>query len=310
MKKLFLIITSAALTFGQSDFIKVNDSEFWNVVPKNIIVERIASGFQFTEGPIWSKEGFLLFSDIPANIIYKIDKEGKTTPFIQPSQNSNGLVFDKQGNLIICEHSGRKVVKRNLQTGVNLTIADNFNGKKFNSPNDVVVHSNGTVYFTDPPYGLMDKNNMAAKELGFSGVFMVKNGTVFLIDTTLQRPNGIALSPDLKKLYVAQSEFDWLWNAYDLDANGKVIGKSLFYKGPEITGNPDGVKTDMNGNVFCTGNNGIVIFSKSGKLLGTIILPENTSNLCWGDTNYSSLYVTAQKSVYRLKLNTKGFITY
>lgn len=312
MKKILfstLIIISASI-YAQESIFTVKDDAFWSIVPKDLQVEQVASGYKFTEGPVWHKDGFLLFSDIPANIIYKLTPEGKSSVYITPSGNSNGLTFDKNGNLVACEHSGRRVSMYDKKTGGLKVLTDKINGKKLNSPNDVVFRKSGDYYFTDPPYGLKKHDNDSTKELKINGVYLVKNGTPILIDSTLKRPNGVALSPDEKILYVAQSEFTWLWKVYQLNDEGLPVSSSIMMQQPEITGNPDGVKVDVEGNIYCSGNHGVVIFDKTGKYLGSIKLPENTANLCFGDKDLQSLYVTAQKSIYRIKLKKKGHLAY
>lgn len=289
------------------DFVIIKDPAFKKILPKNIAVEKVSTGYLFTEGPVWNKkENYLLFSDIPANIIFKLTSNGKSEVYKKPSQNSNGLTYDPKGRLVVCEQYTKRINRFN-EDGSNTVLADKFEGKTFNSPNDIVFKKNGSFFFTDPPYGHMQFNGDKPQELSFTGVYFVKNNKVTLVDSTLIRANGVALSPDESKLYVAQSEFKWLWKIYNLDKEGKVLSTSMLMEGSEITGNPDGIKVDIEGNIYCTGNNGVVVFSKEGTYLGTIKTPENPANLAWGDKDFKSLYVTAQKSVYRIKLNIKGY---
>jgi gluconolactonase len=306
-KNFLPVIITLSFSFyalGQ-DYLLPNDDTFWTLVPKNTKVEKVATGFKFTEGPVWNKKGnYLLFSDIPANNIVRVTPDGINEVFINPSENSNGITYDLKGRLIVCQHGARRVI-RIESDGKSTVLADKFNGKKLNSPNDVIVKSDGTIFFTDPPYGLTDQK---LKEQSFSGVYRLRDGVLTVIDTTLLRPNGIALSPDEKYLYVAQSEFNWLWKVYELDKKGNVLNDKIFFQGPEITGNPDGVKVDTKGNVYCTANNGVVIFTKEGKYLGTIKVPENTANLAWGDADLKTLYIAAQNSIYKIKLNTVGYL--
>lgn len=310
MKNAYLIyaivflITSTVAAQGP-EFLVVKNENFWKVLPKNPKIELCATGFRFTEGPLWhAKGGYLLFSDIPANVIYQMYPDGRTVPYIQPSENSNGLTFDNQGNLLACEHGGRKLVR--YKNGIKEILASEYAGKKLNSPNDVVVAKNGNIYFTDPPYGLKKGDADSTKQLAFNGVYLLKNNNLYLIDSTLYRPNGIALSPDEKTLYVAQSE-KWLWKAYTLGQDGLPTTGRIFFEGKDITGNPDGIKVDVYGNVYATGNHGIMVFDPNGTWLGSIKFPENTTNLAWGDNDFKTLYVTCAKSVYKIKMKVKGY---
>lgn len=289
--------------------INVKDESFWKLVPKNVKIEKVSTGYKFTEGPVWNRSGFLLFSDIPANTIYKLTPDGKSEVYRKPSQNSNGLTYSPKGDLVVCEQFTKRVaaIDKNGKTTV---LADNFEGKKFNSPNDIVFKKDGSFFFSDPPYGHMQFNGEKPRDLNFTGIYYVKNGKASLIDSTLIRGNGVCLSPDEKTLYVAQSEFYWLWKAYTIGDNGKVLSSRILLEGTEIKGNPDGIKVDTDGNIYCTGNNGLVIFNKEGKCLGSIRLPENTANLAWGDADLQSLYFTAQTSVYRIRVNAKGHLAY
>lgn len=305
---LFLAIGVSIQSFSQSVF-KPETDEFYKIVPKDGMVEQVASGHIFTEGPVWDRvNNCLYYSDIPANTIFKLTELGEKTVHHIPSGNSNGLTFDKHGHLVVCDQFNKRVAT--LKHGKLHNIINKFEGKTFNSPNDVVMRSNGDFYFTDPPYGHNQFNGKTTRQMNYSGVYFHKHHKTILIDSSLVRPNGICLSPDEKKLYVAQSEFDWLWKVYDLDTNGMVKSSKIFHKSDKITGNPDGIKVDVNGYVYATGNHGVVIFTPDGKLLGTIIMLENTSNLAWGGQNLDYLYITADKYVYRIKLNTKGFVHY
>ena len=285
------------------------DPSFWKLVPKDVKVEKMTSGFLFTEGPIWNKkDSTLLFSDIPANTIYRLSTDGKSKEFLKPSENSNGLTYDPQGNLVICEQFTKRIVRLDKDSKISI-LADNYNGKKFNSPNDIVFKKDGSFFFTDPPYGHMQFNKDKTREINFTGIYYVKNGKASLVDTMI-RANGVCLSPDEKTLYMAQSEFKWVFKSYQINTDGMVSSSKIFFEGPEITGNPDGIKVDVDGNVYCTGSGGIMVFTKEGKLLGTVKIPENPANLAWGDPDFKSLYVTAQGSIYKIKVNTKGYSGY
>lgn len=304
-------LKSSLLIFSISGAIaqpKAFNGKFWKIFEPNVAIEKVATGFIFTEGPVWNPSGFLLFSDIPANTIYKLQNK-ETSVYKQPSYNSNGLTYTPNLNLIVCEQKTKQVVEVTSEKTFNV-LASDFEGKTFNSPNDVVIRKSGGIYFTDPPYGHFNYFSDVKPELSFTGVYFTQNGKTILIDSTLKRANGICLSPNEKTLYVAQSEFDWLWKAYKLDKEGKVKSSKILYKGSAITGNPDGVKVDVDGNIYCTANHGIVVFNKKGKLLGEIRLPENTSNLTWGDSDLKTLYITAASSVYKIKTKKKGYLSY
>jgi sugar lactone lactonase YvrE len=306
---LLFLFTSSIFVYAQSDIFVVNNDKLWDFVAKDAKVEQATTGYIFTEGPVWSKAGFLLFSDIPGNTIYKLNADGKSEVYITPTNNSNGLTFDKKGNLVACEHSGRKVVAYDQNKKAKVLV-DNFNGKKFNSPNDIVFRKDGGFYFSDPPFGLKKLDQDSTKELKINGLYLFSKGKLTLLDSSFVRPNGVALSPDEKTLYVAQSGIFYIWKAYDLNADGTLKSSKILMQQPEITGNPDGIKVDIEGNIYCTGNGGVVIFEKSGTYLGTIKLPENPSNLCFGDADLKTLYVTAQKSVYKIRMKKKGHLAY
>lgn len=290
------------------------------IVSAGAKIEKLADGFVFTEGPVWVKEGGegLLFSDIPNNRIMKWTPDGKVTEFRKPSGytgppapegsyvGSNGLTLDKEGRLTICEHGDRRVTR--LEKDGNLTVvADKYQGKRLNSPNDAVYKSDGSLYFTDPPYGLFDDKK---KELDFQGIYRwTADGKLQLLNKELSRPNGLAFSPDEKTLYVANSDPEKkLWMAYDVAINGTLSKGRVFFDvtGEKEVGLPDGLKVDTQGNLYCTGPGGIWIFSTDGKHLGTIKPTEVPANCHWGDADGKTLYMTARKGLYRLSLNIPG----
>jgi gluconolactonase len=284
---------------------KAFDPIFWQYFDENNKIEKVASGFGFTEGPVWHPDGYLLFSDIPGNTIFKIEKE-KSSIYKKPSKNSNGLTLHPLTKvLVICAQKSKNVV---LESGK--VLIDNYEGKKFNSPNDIVFRKDGSFYMSDPPYGHMQYNGNKSRELSYTGVYFVKNGVSTLIDSSLIRANGVCLSPDEKILYVAQSEFVYLWKKYVLDNDGMVISAEIFHQSEQINGNPDGIKVDVEGNVYATANHGVVMFDKNGKLLGEVRLPENSSNLTWGDADLGTLYITAGTSVYKIRTKAKGYLPY
>jgi gluconolactonase len=272
------------------------------------MLDRVATGFTFTEGPVWRGDD-LLFSDIPNSrtIRYRPLPEGpEITTFRHPTGNANGLTLDRQGNLIACEHTTRRVTRVDAQGRVE-TLADSYQGKRLNSPNDVVVRSDGSIFFTDPPYGL--RNQSEGKELPFNGVFRLdSSGTLHLLADDFERPNGLAFSPDEKTLYVDDSARFHI-RAFDVSADGSVSGGRVWaeLKGkPEERGVPDGMKVDAEGNVYCTGPGGVWVFGENGRLLGRIVMPEVTANLAWGDADWRTLYLAASTSLYRLRLSVAG----
>ncbi|WP_243714139.1 SMP-30/gluconolactonase/LRE family protein [Nostoc sp. 106C] len=265
-------------------------------------VEKLAGGLKFTEGPVWHPRGFLLFSDIPADTIYKLTTDGKVSVFRRPAGNPNGNTFDTQGRLITAEHNRRLV--RTEKNGQIKVLAERYQGKLLNSPNDVVVKSDGSIYFTDPPYGISKEK----EELGFYGIYRWRpNGTLTLLNKQMLRPNGIAFSPDEKKLYVSDSAQGNI-RIFDVKSDGTLTNSRVFaeLKEPKDKGVPDGLKIDIKGNIYCSGPEGIWIFSPTGQLLGKIIVPEVVTNLAWGNKDYKTLYITAGQGVYRIRLKVAG----
>ncbi|MEH2459696.1 SMP-30/gluconolactonase/LRE family protein [Nostoc sp.] len=273
-----------------------------NIIGTNAKVEKLSGEFQFTEGPVWHPDGFLLFSDIPGDTIYKWTTNGKISIFRRPAGNPNGNTFDKSGRLITAEQSRRLI--RTEKSGQITVLAERYQGKRLNSPNDVVVKSNGNIYFTDPPYGISKEK----EELGFYGIYtLTPNKTLTLLSKEMVRPNGIAFSPDEKKLYVSDSKKLNI-RVYDVKSDGTLTNSKVFAElpGPTDKGIPDEMKVDAKGNIYCSGSGGIWIFSPTGQLLGKIMMPEVVTNLAWGDQDYKRLYITARKGVYRIQLNIAG----
>ncbi len=264
-------------------------------------VERLATGLKFTEGPLWNV-GFLLFSDIPADTLYKLTANGKLEVFRHPAGKPNGNTLDQAGRLVTAQHDRR--VTRTERNGKIVTLASQYKGKKLNSPNDIVVKSDGSIYFTDPPYGVSKE----AEELGFYGVYQInRNGKLILLVKDIERPNGLAFSPDEKKLYINDSQEGNI-RVFDVKADGTLENGRVFadMKVPGQEPLADGMKVDLQGNVYSTGPEGIWIFSPQGKLLGKIFLPENPTNIAWGDKDYKTLYITTYTSIYRIRLKIPG----
>ena len=263
-------------------------------------VEMVQANFMFTEGPQWNPATkTLLFTDIPASRIYEHTPGAGITVFREPTANTNGLALDPAGLLVACEHSGRRVA-RTLANGTIVPVADAFEGKKLNSPNDVIVRKDGSVYFTDPPYGLPDPGQ---SELGFFGVFRVApGGKVEAIAKDMKRPNGIALSPDENTLYVVDTENGEL-RVYPVNADGSVGASS---KLATTSPNPDGMAVDAKGNLFITTKVGVEVYSPTGKLYGAIPVPEQPSNCAFGGADRKTLYITARTGLYRVTLQNPG----
>ena len=285
-------------------------------------IEVLGSGFNWSEGPVWlKKEKMLLFSDVPENTVYRWTPKTGIHPHFKPSgytgsvprggePGSNGLTTDAQGRLLLCQHGDRQVARRE-KDGSFTALASRYDGKRFNSPNDLAVKSNGDIYFTDPPYGLEGNNRDPKKEIPFNGVYRLQpNGTVTLLTKDLSFPNGIAFSPDEKTLYVPLSDpRRAVIMAYDVQPDGSIANGRVFFDAqpllPGRRGLPDGLKVDRHGNVFSSGPGGILVIDSKGKHLGTIFTGEATANCAFGDDG-STLYITADMHVCRVKTKTKG----
>ena len=279
---------------------------FLELFPPGERPRRIASGFRFTEGPVWlARADVLLFSDIPADRIYRMKPGGKVEVYREPSGHSNGLTLDADGRLIACEHGNRRV-SRTDPDGTVRTLADRFRGQRLNSPNDVVVKSDGTIYFTDPPYGLEPNQ----RELSVQGVYRIlpDSGRLDLVCDDFLRPNGLAFSPDETRLYIDDSADERRHiRVFELSPDGTLGADRVFHDmNVEQPGAPDGMKVDVDGRLYCTGAGGVWVFDPAGVHLGTIALPEKPANCAWGDSDGRSLYITARTSVYRIRLSGRG----
>jgi gluconolactonase len=314
---LLLVATTAGVPVAQSTGEVVRlDAALDALVPRDAVIEKVAGGFGFAEGPVW-RDGALLFSDIPGNAIHRL-QNGQTSVFRSPIYpgtdykpgfhiGSNGLALDRQGRILVAEHGNRRVTRVEADGSVTL-LADRYDSRRLNSPNDLAVRSDGSIYFTDPPYGLPGQDKDPGKELGFSGVYRLADRKLQLLTSELTRPNGLGFSPDEKFLYVANSDpARRLWMRYDVRADGTLGPGTVFFdlaSAPE-RGIPDGLKVDASGNVFGTGPAGVWVISPAGKALGRIVPPEVPANAAWGDDG-RTLYMTARTSVYRIRLTTAG----
>ena len=313
--------TNAAETPAPSVKIERLDPAVDRLLAPGATVEKLAGGFTWSEGPLWF-EGALLFSDVPENVVYRW-KDGMAKPevFLKPSglltdvpgfrePGSNGLAKDRRGHLLLCQHGERRVAR--YENGKFTAVADRYDGKRLNTPNDLAVTQEGEIFFTDPPYGLDKLNDSPLKELPFHGVYRVaKDGKVTLLTKTIAFPNGIAFSPDEKTLYVGSTENGNAHiMAFDVKADGTLANERMFFDARPMSkrdapGSCDGMKVDREGNVWTSGPGGILIITPAGKLIGRINTGVPTANCAWGDDG-STLYITANHEILRVKTNTKG----
>jgi gluconolactonase len=271
-------------------------------IPPDAKLEKIATGLLQPEGPLWKDGVGLLFSDIKRNLIYVWSPlDGSVKAYLQPSDSSNGITFDRQGRLVLTQMRLRRVARQELD-GTITPLASTYNGKRFNSPNDIVVKSDGSVFFTDPDFNIPFGQT---RELSFKGIYRITpTGVLVLLDSTFDKPNGICFSPDEKKLYVNESARCLIY-VWDVIGDSLLINKKLFYTIP-ASGYADGMKVDSAGNLYCAGPTGVWIISPSGQALGKIAMAENPSNCAWGDNDRKSLYITAGSSLYRIRTVTTG----
>jgi gluconolactonase len=293
---------------AQGGNVEIRDPKFRAVVGDTVTIERIATGFLFTEGPLWHPlERSLLFSDMPGNHLRKWSAQGVMT-FRKPCAQSNGLTWDRQGRLIVCEHATSQVT-RTESDGSSTVIAAHHDGKELNSPNDVVVKSDGGIYFTDPTYGRNEYfGNPRPLPRDFRGVYRAEpeGGKVALLADDFAQPNGLCFARDERQLFVNDTERRHI-RVFDVCADGTIANSRVFAQTTgEGAGAPDGMKIDSAGNIYCCGPGGIHVFDPEGICLGVIRMPEYTANFCFGDDDLRSLYVTASTSVYRLRVATPG----
>ena len=319
------LFSGAAAEVGAASFGNIIrlDPRFDRLVPRDAAMEKVADGFAWVEGPAWNRKGgYLLFSDIPANSVFKWQEGADVSLFLKPSgytgeavfegrePGSNGLTFDSGDRLVLCEHGDRRIARLE-EDGSKTTLADRYEGKRLNSPNDLVFKSNGDLYFTDPPFGLPKAFEDPRKELDFSGVYRLSvGGTLTLLTRDISAPNGIAFSPSEKTLYISNADPNrGVWMAYDVREDGTIANGRVFFDATAWAktkkGAPDGMKVDREGNLFAAGPGGVHIFAPDGAYLGSIETGVATSNVAWGEDG-SVLYITASTAIYRIRLATKG----
>ncbi|MBL8674067.1 MAG: SMP-30/gluconolactonase/LRE family protein [Rhodospirillales bacterium] len=292
--------------------IERRDARLDAVVAADAVCERVATGFKFTEGPLWHAGGeFLLFSDMPGDHLRRWSAADGVSTFRQPCNKSNGLTYDRQGRLLVCEHASSRVTRTEAD-GSSTTLASHWDGKELNSPNDIVCKSDGAIYFTDPTYGRMDVFGLKRDVvLGFRGVYRVApDGKLSLLADDFGQPNGLCFSLDEKRLFVNDTDRGHI-RVFDVGTDGALSGGAVWAepKG-EGRGAPDGMKIDSAGAVFCCGPGGVHVFAPDATPLGVIRTPETAANFCWGDDDLRSLYITASTSLYRVRLNRAGRLSY
>ena len=286
----------------------VRSPKLLDLIDADAELTQLGTGCEFTEGPVWHAEGkFLLFSDIPANQMKKWTADEGITNFRVPSGKSNGLTYDKQGRLVTCEHANRRV-SRTEADGTVVTIASHYEGKRLNSPNDVIVKSDGSIYFSDPPYGLTaDYGVEGEQDLDFQGVYRLSpdGQTVTLLIDDFDRPNGLCFSPDESILYINDTERMHI-RVFDVQSDGTIANGRIFAEEEGDDGVPDGMKIDVHGNIYLTGPGGIWIFDPTGEHLGVLQTPERAANLGWGGDDWSTLFITASTSLFSIQCKVAG----
>jgi gluconolactonase len=337
-----LLVSGVVMTTAQtSKFERVGSIERLDpavdaILPARAVIEKVADDCKWTEGPIWVRDGYLLFADIPNNRIMKWTPDGRLSVFMQPSgytgkepfkgiePGSNGMTLDSRGRVTVAGHAARNVWRlEGLDKNAQVTVlADRYEGKRLSSPNDLVYRSDGSLYFTDPPYGLETQDDRdPKKELPFNGVFRLRDAVshpagrppdpkkLDLVIKDLTRPNGIAFSPDEKVLYIAVSDPQKkIWMRYDVKPDGGVTNGRVLFDATSFAedGLPDGIKVDRRGNIYGSGPGGVWILSPEGRHLATLRIGEKVANCNWGDADGKTLYVTASTSVYRIRMKMEG----
>jgi gluconolactonase len=303
------------------------ENAFDNIIAPTATVEKLADGFSFTEGPVWHPDGFLLFSDPNMNVIYRYNPINKNITIYQSHSGytgtdigtlgqpgSNGLAIDAEGRLVVCQHGNRQLIRHELKGPVTI-LADKVDSKRLNSPNDVVIKSDGTIYITDPPYGLSKNYEDAKKELDYAGVIMIKDGKVTTVAKDCGGPNGIAFSPDEKFLYVSNWDIrdihhtKDIWR-YEVQADGTLKNGKIFYSFNYTLDEEalDGLKVDNTGNIFSSAPGGVYVIDADANLLGKIECTERPANMAWGDADGKTLYLTAHTGLYKIRTLTGGKI--
>jgi gluconolactonase len=308
------LLLQASVVFGQQTAVpkhqfqlKEESPQFWKLISHDAKLEVVASGFGFTEGPVWDPGGFLYVSDEELNKIFRVYMDGRKEALISLG-DPDGNTYDRQHRLIDCASVLRAII-RITPDGKYIVLADRFEEKKFNSPNDVVLGPDGALYFTDPTLDLPEGEK---QELAYQGVFRLDTGgQVTLLTKELSQPNGLAFSPDGKKFYVDDSKQRNI-RVYDFRSDGTIAKGRVFGEEPGGKGDgvPDGIKVDRDGNLYVTGPQGIWIWDAEGHHLGTIVMPEQAANLAWGDADLGTLYITATTSVYKLRTTAHGSVPY
>jgi gluconolactonase len=291
--------------------IEYRDMGMQEIAPGDPPIELVQGDFQFLEGPVWDRRrAALIFSDIPGQALYQYCSDSGVSIYRENSPFPNGNTFDHDGRLLTCEHVGRRVVRQNAD-GTVTPIATHFEGKRLNSPNDIVVRGDGAIFFTDPPYGLQPPHGMdAEKELPFNGVYRLDpNGTLTLLVDDFERPNGLAFSPSEQLLYIDDTARGHI-RMFTVTDDGRLRNDRVFavVQG-DGRGRPDGMKVDREGNVYCTGPGGVWVYGPLAGLLGRIRVPEQVANIAWGDNDWRTLYLTASTSLYRVRLGIPGIPT-
>jgi gluconolactonase len=308
-----LLISLIALSTASRDLkkplrtfeLRAQSPDFWKLFDRNSQLTSIASGFGFTEGPVWDESGFLYVSDEVQNKIYRVSSNGEKEPVVSLG-DPDGNTFDTKRRLIDCASVLRAIISVSPD-GQYTILADHYEGKRFNSPNDVVTGPDGALYFTDPT---LDLPAGQKQELPLQGVYRLgEKGEVTLLVKDMSQPNGLAFSPDGKRLYVDDSDRRDI-RVFDFGPSAAVTNERLFGEEKGTGGVPDGMRVDESGNLFVVGPQGIWVWDAQGRHLGTIIVPEDAANLTWGDKDYQTLYITATTSVYRIRTNTHGFVPY
>ena len=304
---LLLSVSALAQTSSRTFLVEAHSPAFWNLIDHNAKLETVAGGFGFTEGPMWDPADFLYVSDETINKMFKVYPNGRKEEVIALG-DPDGNTFDRRHRLIDCASVLRAIIEV-TPDGKYKILADRYDGKRLNSPNDVIVGPDGALYFTDPTLDLVEGEK---QEIPFQGVYRLDGkGNLRLLTKDLTQPNGLAFSPDGRRFYVDDSEQRNI-RVYDVAPDGSLTNGRIFGEEPGGKGDgvPDGIKVDKHGNLFVTGPKGIWVWDAGGKHIGTIVVPEQPANLAWGDGDYQTLYIAATKSVYRLRVKTDGFVPY